>query len=375
MTAVFTARRAVLAGICEKAAAVVPAKDALPVLTCFLIEARPGALRVTGTDLEQFLVVSSPSVQATEPINVALPARKLYTILKEAPEGDITISVDGAFVKVIAEGVSWELRAVDTAEFPVLPTWPETGSSVLREEFLTALQAVRHAISKDGARPAHRCADVSGGYITASDGQRLMRMAVDFGADMRIPSAAVAHLLRLLGVSEAEKLSVAESEQWLFFGVGSVTFGTKKHVSRYPDVEKLIITPALGNTEELAVSRAKLAEAIRRVRINADPETSAIGLRLGRGTVTVSSKDRNGNSAEQQVQAVWEHAPRLVVVQHVFLTEMLAAWPHDMCWLRFSAPDSKRKQPLVLLTDGREGRAATRIGVLHQLHAGYLGYA
>jgi hypothetical protein len=112
------------------------------------------------------------------------------------------------------------------------------------------------------------------------------------------------------------------------------------------------------------------------VRINADPETSAIGLLLRpagegvpHGTLTVIARDKYGNRAEETVSAGWEHGERLAVVNHQFLTEMLAAHPSGSCrfWL---GPEAGKKRSVLMLRDEESGTT----GIIYQMLASLVGY-
>lgn len=370
---VFMAKRFVLTGLCEKAAPVVPAsQDSQQILKNFLFEVAPGSLRVTGSDLEMSILASSPSVVTESTASVVLPARRLRDLLREAPECDITITVTGDKAHIAAGPVSWDLHLYpDKNDFPAMPdlavvTW----DSVDRAAFLAAVRAVRHAIGRDGARPPLMMVSIAEGKVTASDGVRFQRATLEFPGTMQIPAAAVDHLLRIMGGSESSTVEVASEGNYLVFQVGSTVFLTHQLMARFPDMEKLMLRPALENKFELTCDRAALTEAVRRVAINADDATSAIGLRLKAGEVVVFSSDKSYNGAEQPVEAAWSGPDRLVVLNHEFLAAMLAAWPSPSCTFRLGADTGKRKS-LILLSDEKTGLT----GIIQQLHAQLLGYA
>lgn len=374
----FTIKRFVLMGLCEKAMPVISSGD-VGVLRCFLVDVAPGRISVTGSDLEMTVVAYSTAVATSDTATLAIPAKRLLAMLKEAPEGDITVETSGAKATVACGlVVSWDLRLGDPADYTRPPVVDEAAmGSASREKFLAGLRTVKHAISRDGSRPPLVMVDITGNTMTASDGSRLQRVMLDFPSDMKIPAAAVDHLVRIMGSSEADQLQASEQGGHLAFRVGAAAsataFITRKTMARFPDMDKLILAPALANEYLLTVDRRGLAEAVRRVRINADAETSAIGLRLTRDKVTVTSRDKDGNGAEQSIPAWWKNDDRLVVVNHVFLTDMLGVWPADNCrfWL---GSDSAKKKSMLMLSDKQDGAAPTRIGVINQLHAALLGY-
>jgi DNA polymerase-3 subunit beta len=382
----FTVKRHILLTLCERAVPVISSSDALPVLRNFLIQVSPGSLTLTGSDVELSVQASSPAVATSDTATLAIPAKKLLAMLREAPE-DSSISVESTGAKATVSAgtpeqppvVSWDLRLGDHRDYTELPDLVDVKTAeVDRVAFLAALKAVKHAIGRDGGRPPLMMVDISDSKVTASDGVRFQRAFMPgFPADMKIPAAAVDHLLRMMGNADTEQISVADHENYLVFKVGSTVFLTHKLMARFPDMERLILKPALTNADLLRVDRGQLLEAVRRVRITANADTSAIGLRLSRDKLTILSRDETGNAAEQALEVWWKGSDRLVVLNHVFLTDMLNSWPHAVCkfWL---GPDTGRRKSLVMLSDkettsGQE-HEATQIGIINQLHAALLGY-
>jgi len=368
----FTVKRFGFLALCEKALPVIAPGDTA--MSCFLVDIAPGAITVTGSDLELVIQAASTSVATDGSAALAIPAKRLLALLKEAPEGDIAVEVAGAKATVTAGSVSWDLALKDPADFTRPPALTDVKlATVKRESLLTGLKSVRHAICKDGARLPLMMVDIMENSMTASDGGRLQRYTLDFSVDMKIPAAAVPHLLRLLSSSEAAEIRAGEQEGYLVFQVGAATFIVRKTMARFPDQERLIVRPALLNNLLLRVDRRELLQAVARVRVNADAETSAIGLRLTRDKVTVTSRDKDGNGAEQAVDAWWKEDDRLLVVNHVFLTQMLEVWPYDSChfWLGL---DGAKKKSLVVLSDRQDEAAPTQLGIINQLHAAVLGH-
>jgi hypothetical protein len=105
------------------------------------------------------------------------------------------------------------------------------------------------------------------------------------------------------------------------------------------------------------------------VRINADTETSAIGLRISDGHLTVVSRDKYGNAAEEELLAGWSQGDRLIVVNHTFLSDMLTMYDAASCQFRLGTDTKSRKSP-VMLSDEESGT----VGIIQQLSAALLGY-
>ncbi len=375
----FTAKRLILAALVGKAISVVPAGDVTPVLKHFLVQVAPGRLQLAATDLELSVLASTPAVTADVTQTLVLPARKLLAILKEAPDGDITVSVAGEFATVRAGTASWSLKLDDGSSYPPLPDPAQVEMHpVNREAFLGALKTVRHAVGRDSSRPALMQVDISAGesvrgngaMVTACDSVRFARVTLNgFPLSMAIPSGALDSLVKTLEGSELDEVHAGETGRHLVFRIGSTVFLASRMLAAFPDVEKLLLRPALENRLLLTADKAELGSAIRRVRINADPETSAIGLQLSQGTLTAIARDKYGNRAQESIAAGWDGPDRLVVVNHQFLSDMIAAHPSGSCrfWL---GPEAGKKRSVLLLRDDETGTT----GIIYQMLASLVGY-
>jgi DNA polymerase III subunit beta len=377
----FTAKRLILAALVDKAISVVPNRDVMPVLKHFLVQVAPGRLQMAATDLELSVLASTPAVTTSATETLVLPARKLLSILKEASGDDITVDVDGEFATVRAGTASWTLQLHDCSDYPLLPDPSEIEMlPVSREAFLTAIRAVRHAIGRDSNRPALQQVDISvlegsPAKVTACDSRRFARTELaGFPLSMQIPAGALDSLVKTLESSELDEIQAGEyvtstKAKHLVFRVGGTVFLAAGNMAAFPDVEKQLLRPALENRLKMVADKSELAGAIRRVRINADPETSAIGLQLAAGTLTVIARDKYGNRAEEAIAVSWEGPERLVVVNHQFLASMLAAHPSQSCefWL---GAESGKKRSVLMLKDEETGT----VGIIYQMLASLVGY-
>jgi DNA polymerase III sliding clamp (beta) subunit (PCNA family) len=206
--------------------------------------------------------------------------------------------------------------------------------------------------------------------VTACDGTRFARTVLPgFPLAMQVPSGALDSLVKMLESTELDEVHAGETGSQLVFRAGGSVFLAAKMLAKFPDVEKLLLRPALENKLLLTADKADLAGAVRRVRINADEETSAIGLRLARGSLAVIARDKYGNRAEETIAAGWEHGERLAVVNHKFLTDMLDAHPAEQCrvWL---GPEAGKKRSVLMLRDEESGTT----GIIYQMLASLVGY-
>jgi len=190
----------------------------------------------------------------------------------------------------------------------------------------------------------------------------------EFPMTATVPSSATEDLVRLLSSSpDVKNVEVGQTPGIVVFRVGHVTMAASKRQNPFPNVEDQLLKPAADNADKLVIDKGQLREAIKRVRINADPETSAIALDIKAGEVTVVSRDKTGNSAKETVPAKWDSDSRLVVVNHVSLSEAVDAHPDSECEFRLGKNVGK-KLSMVLLEGGG------LVQVLSQMPPALVGY-
>lgn len=361
----FTVKRFVLQVLLDKANTVVPTRDVMAVLKNFLIEASANGLRVIATDMERSLIASIKMVTVEQPGSAVFPARKLLEMVRSAKDADVEIEVKNYVAAIRIGPTQWNLKLQTGEDYPVMPQFSETVFfTVNRTEFSTALAAVRYAVSKDANRANLMMIDVRGGKMTGCDGSRIQQArTATFPFDLRIPIGAVDDLLRLLKAIDLDTIDVGESTNHLIFRLGPDIFLVNKLVAQFPDMEAMLLRPAMENKHQLTLSRSELIDAVKRVRINADTTTSAIALILNPGRVTVAARDTIGNEATESITAGWSRPTRTLVVNHGYLMELINNHTgRDELTFKLGDDSPTRRSPLLLTAADND-----QIGVVQQM--------
>lgn len=364
----FETKKFVLQSALDKASAVLPSKDLLPVLKNFQVEAQPGKLRIVATDLELSVIAETEMVSVARPGTAVFPGKRLLDLIKEAQDGDVIIDVQSGQAHISIGRTTWDLMLMDGSEYPPLPDLTDLElHSIDRAEFLGALGSVRYAAATDTVRPSLMMINIADGKMRAADGARFQQAELNFPLDLDIPIGAVDDLSKLLRTTEQKFFELAETENHLIFRVAADTFIANKLTAVFPDVEGLLLKPALGNNEQLNVDRQDLIQAIKRVRVTADQETSAVILSLESNQIAVRSQDKYKNHAEEIIDCKWANDPRDVALNHQHLLDMLNMTDAASCHF-FLGPDTKtRKSPLML-----KDEEAGLIGILNQIRIEFL---
>lgn len=361
----FTAKRFHLLQVAERAATVVPGKNIFELLSNFQVVIGDGRIMVAATDMELSVLSELTIVTCQGSGTVLLPAKRLLSILREADEGDVEIRVARGTAHITAGHYKGELVLQPADDYPPLADASAIEfTTINRRKFLTALTLVKKAASRDGTNPRLMAVSIASGQVLAASHVRLHRARIEgFPLNLQVPIGAVDDLTRLLGDCEQEEIGIGEEKYVLAFRIGGDVFMAGKLSSEYPDMEKRLLSgPMLENGQRLVVDKNELMSAIRRVRITADQESAAIGLRLASGRLLIVSRDQNSNCATEEVVAEWNGPDRLIAVNHTHLQDLLDLSPGPRVTFQLGTDKGTRRSPL-LLRDDEAGTA----GVIGQL--------
>jgi len=366
----FEIKKFVLQVLLEKAITVVPTRDVMPVLKCFQFQLDPQRLRVIASDVEMSLIASTPMVSVSQPGVAVFPAKKLLDIVKTAEDALVSINVKGTTARIQIGRASWTLQLQGGDDYPPMPAITEAEfTSVDRKVFAAAIIAVRYAASRDPSRANLNIIDIRDGKLTACDGPRFQQTRIsDFPINLRIPISAVDDLLRLIKITDLDTIDVGQSQDKCIFRFGSDVYIVSKFYAQFPDMESTMLRPALENRHTLECDRAELLDAIRRIRINADVESSAIALTLENNTLIVAARDKFKNTASETIDAVFSGNSRTVMVNHRYLTDMINTYGDTTCRFKLGDDTKTRRTPLLL-----RHPTTGSVGVVNQMNADWLG--
>lgn len=369
----FTVKRGYLNKALGRVSPVIPTQDLKPILKNFHFQISGSSLRISGSDSVLSVIVNIPVLTVDVSGTAVFPASRLQTIVREASGDEVYVLVrskSGKLSAVVKSGkAKWEFPLMSPEGFPDFSDGQDVElQPVDRVDFHRALSQVYKAASQDVMRPYLMLVDATNGRLRASDSVRFQQVKFHYPFDCQIPVRAAYELVSRLKYSDdLEQIFVGQTQTTLIFQFGVVRFISQKSAAKFPDVDEVLLKPTLSNDQELVVDRKALLDAVRRVRVTADENTSAVVLSLNHGSVSVECKDRHGGFSVETVPADWTHAPRHVSFNHQHLTDLLSSTKSDKC-LFFLGKDLKTKPTPLLMEDKEEGFTA----VLSQIRLDWL---
>lgn len=369
----------ILVSLFERAASIAPNKEIVVGTAFSLLEAFPAEsgvasyVQVTATDGEHSLAVVADEVTVVLAGAALLPAKKVLDILRLVPEDLVRIDVLGTSAVIRSGQAVWTVQTPTGDSLPPLPD--VSGISLVpvgREKFLTALVAVRKAVSTQSARFSLMQMQVKNQNLTGADGARAHRLRVNelpVNLEMDIPVKVLDELAKALSKSQGDSFELGADDAHLAFRIDRDILIAQRLLLPFPDVEKMFLGPALNNQHRLEVNTKDLAAVIRRVRINADPEYAGVYLGIlpcpkdasgaEQWLLKVRARDKTGNSATESLPVRWEgpKGARELCLNHRQMLDLLSSYDYEQ--IIFSVGDDTKttKRPL-LLEDQEHGFTA-----------------
>jgi len=284
---------------------IVSTRSTLPILSNVLVQAASGSVSLTTTDLDVG-VRCSVEAEVSKAGASTLPARRLFSILKEVPAADIEIEIDDKNAASVRSGSSfYKVMGLPAEEFPPFPKTDGGKALTLEQPLLRdMLRKTAYAASTDETRYV-----LNGVYlnfkadkltVVATDGRRLALVEHDVeipkGAECEfiLPTKAVAELQHLLADKGNVKLAVGENQ--LIANLGETTLVSKLIEGTYPNFRQVVPTET---KERITLERELLLTALHRASIMASEKSQSVKFSFNKNTLTLTANTPDVGEAKE----------------------------------------------------------------------------
>lgn len=345
-------------------------KEILPHTSHAMIVAKDAenVVEVSATDGERAITLTAPAIVRMSG-TALLPAKRMLDILK-LTEGTVRIDVVGTTATIRAGRAVWTVHTP-----PVGTSLPnlDVGSdlrwvSASKAELLRALELTLPAVSRTTARQSLMQAEVAKGHITACDGVRAHRMSIpslDKNFKTTFPLKFIETAIKELRATSQESIHLWSDHSTVALALGDNRLYSQRLNFEFPAVNHLVLGPALQNEERLITDVNDLVSAIKRVRVNADPEYSAIFLSVRQAKsewiILVQARDKSGNASQEIVSATYTGpvTHKDLAVNHRYLLDFLACTEGPELTLRLGESTKMKQAPIYYESDSFVGSLMT----------------
>jgi DNA polymerase III subunit beta len=325
-------------------AGVVPSKATLPILENVLFESVDGALRLTATDNEIYIVEQLPA-EIVQDGSVAIPARRLLDTMRQLPDIPLSFDIDDrCTVKFRTDRGAYKLVGAKAEDFPMLPSVNEGTTIIVDTESLTsAIEKSRFAVSTDDLRPnmmgVYFQVDEEKTRLVATDGHRLVRlvkhdMKGDVPVNFIVPDKALAQVTRTLNGGET-KMQITKHHVRFTNGVAEVI--ARLINESYPNYENVI---PKENEKIMTVGKNDMLATVRRVSIFSSSTTRQIRLNLAQDEVSIFAEDYEMSSeARESIKCQYDADDMVIGFNARYLADVLNNISSDEVTFAFSTPN------------------------------------
>ena len=291
---------------------VVSTRTTLPILSNVLLQAKEGTVNLTTTDLDVG-VRGGFEANVDKAGATTLPARRLFTIIRELPSSEISVEVDGKNAASIRSGQSFfKILGLPEEEFPPLPKFENAKVVTMRQKDLrNGLRKTAYAISTDETR--YVLNGVLFSYkenkltLVATDGRRLAMVDLELEfprsheADIIVPTKAVTELARLLTDDGDVKISVGTGQ--IAFDLNSTLLVSKLIEGNYPNYKQVIPSEA---KERITLERETFLNSLRRVSLLASDKSNSIKLSFSKNNIEITANTPEVGEARESLPVVYK---------------------------------------------------------------------
>jgi DNA polymerase-3 subunit beta len=319
--------------ILQKVYPIIPLKSSLQILSNFKISYHNGLLEITATDLDQSIRIITKVSGDNEPFDITANARKLFEIVRELPEGLVTISVENNIINFETErDFKCKIAGADTGDFP---GFPETGEGTAFEinsvMLKTMIPKSSFAAAKDESRAC--LAGIlwenhpSKTGMIATDGHRLGSCFINGTFPIKeklnsiISPKSLNHLIRIIDEKNSENIHITINEKYVVFSAGSFLLCTKLIDGPYPDYNKVI---PINNPKEAVVDRTSLLNAVRRAMVLSNQKTHLVKFSFSENLLEVVVINKEiGGEAKEKISIEYHGDPHQIGFNAQYFNEII----------------------------------------------------
>lgn len=334
-------KESALAGL-QRVQNIVSLRTTLPILSNVLVQAEKETVSLTTTDLD-VAIRCKVGAEVAKQGSTTLPARKLFSILRELTANEIEIEVDDKNSCTIRCGGSFfKIMGLPEDEFPRFPQ--VTGAKQVKLPQATLrrlLQQTAYAASTDETRYVLNgtLLSMKGEKLTvvATDGRRLAlaeaEMDVPKGTEGEfiLPTKAVVELGRLLGENGDAVLAMGENQ--LIVNLGETILVTKLIEGTYPNYRQVI--PA-ETKERIPLGREDLLGALHRAAILVSEKNQAVRLQFSKDKLRITANTPEVGEAQETMGINYKGKDLVIAFNPQYLMEPMRNLDADEVFLELT---------------------------------------
>jgi DNA polymerase-3 subunit beta len=342
-------------------------RNTMPSLNHALFEAKDGTLQVSATDLEIF-ICSTVNCTTVSPGRIAVPARKLFEIVKGTQDNaPIHLRItDGQKLEVISGKADFKILGLSADLFPHFKASPRgqlTTGKLKTREFIRLLQKTEHCICTEEIRyfmtgiflevvrektPSLRAVATDGHRLALQDIPLSVIGDLDLKKGLILPRKGVSELRRLLESHTEETFEIVCDENLVKTTIGEYQLWIRPIDGEYPDYRRPL--PQQLPSKLQASKRELLGALVNMANVVSDKNKGAT-FEFKRDLISVSTMNPDVGEASDEVEAKYSGTELKTGFNVGFFRDALAELDGDEVIVELG----EKLQPAVLKSPENEG--------------------
>jgi DNA polymerase-3 subunit beta len=309
-------------------------------LSNILIESEKDFVRLITTDLETTIVSSVPC-NIREDGKICVSARKMYEIIRELPEAEISIQgIENHWAKITCENALFNLSGIDPNEFPTLPPYSEKDLIEIKDLNLREMiEKVIFTASTEESRynlngiflENVTLEDMNVVRMVATDGHRLGLIDRESQELLDIKSGAI---IPKRGLNEVKKI-VGEYPDELKISIGENNFIVKANSyiiiirlidGEFPDYKQVI---PKENDKIIKLNNRDFTSCLRRVSTISADRVEGVKFTIKKGAIELYSSNQDLGNAMEEFPAMYDGTEMNIGFNGRYIIDALSAIDED----------------------------------------------
>jgi DNA polymerase-3 subunit beta len=332
---------------------VVGSKPSTPLLSHVMLEAKEGRITFTTTNLD-IGIRCHVRAEVLEPGTIALPAKRLATIVKALPS--VEVAVDAAVphqVKVTSGGSQFRIVGMEANDFPAFPPLePEHRMAFKPEGLQKMLRSVAYAQSTDENRfllnGVHFAFEGNQASAVATDGRRLaicsetIDTPVEQPTGIIIPAKTINEVVRLIDKDQSVEVLFHKRQVAFHFKslsaneskglVDEVVLVSKLTEGQFPNYQQVV---PKETAQRIALERQLFLECIERASLVSSDRSQAVRIHLSANLLEVKASSAEFGDAHESIAVAYEGPETQIAFNPSFLIDLLKALVQDEVFFEF----------------------------------------
>ncbi len=360
----FTVKSNELISAINKVISVTPTRSTLPILGNLFFSLEGKELTIMGSDLEVYIEVKI-YVDGKNDGQVAVPAKKLETLLQNLPGKDLNFDLQNGFKLIIkTKGGKWTITGEDPNDFPMPAEVEDSGKINIDAGILTRyLSKAIHAASTDELRRS-----MNGVYfeirknefkVVSTDGHRLVKIVksdFDYSGEktnMLVPIKTCQLMTKLFrGASKSQSdddsaesdtssdggiVTIYFSSEFLKCTYNNISINSRLIDDTFPNYDSVIPS---DNEKILKVAKNDLIGAVKRSIIMSDQVTNKTSFNIAESELKVKAVNNEyGTDADETIDCSFTESEEFeIAFNGKYLLEAIQHFDNDTLLFDFSTP-------------------------------------